>query len=115
MDQSELEDHFFNESAVFYDIKKRNNALIKKVNASKENKGFTELKATSETKEEIKETKEEIKEIKKKNKQLSQAEILRIFKELKKTNPNLTFQDFCIMLANGEISLEKEDLTNEKK
>jgi type IV secretion system protein VirD4 len=115
MDQSELEDHFFNESAVFYDIKKRNNALIKKANASKENKGFTELKATSETKEEIKETKEEIKEIKKKNKQLSQAEILRIFKELKKTNPNLTFQDFCIMLANGEISLEKEDLTNEKK
>ncbi len=115
MDQSELEDHFFNESAVFYDIKKRNNALIKKVNESKENKGFTELKATSENKEENKETKEEIKENKKKNKNLSQAEILRIFKELKKSNPNLTFQDFCIMLANGEISLEKEDLTNEKK
>ena len=117
MDQSDLEDNFFDENAIFYDIKKRNSALMKKVNEAKENGGFSALKPKEETKEEVKEeTKEEkIKEIKKKNTKLSQTEILKIFKELKKTNPSLSFQDFCIMVANGEISLEKEDLANEKK
>ncbi len=110
MDQSELEDHFFNENAVFYDIKKRNEALIKKANESKEQKGFSELKVKEEPKDEVKE------EAKKpKGNQLSQTEIMKIFRELKKKNPDLTFQDFCIMLANGEISLDEEAMENDKK
>ena len=44
MDQSDLEDQYFNENAIFYDVKKRNNALIQKANEANNQPGFAGLK-----------------------------------------------------------------------
>ena len=141
MDQSELEDHFFNESALFYDIKKRNSALMDKAK-EKEEKGFSGIKAQEEAKEmtnsasdnamnnaeEIKEEKPKQKVNKekpkqrankekqtKKTKKASQTEIMNVYRNLKKSNPDLAFEDFCLMIAKGEVTLDKEDDGDEKE
>ncbi len=157
MDQSELEDHYFNENAIFYDIKKRNNALIQKSNENNDQKGFSGLNVKEETKEEpqrnatpgmtndtvdnqVEETKEEpLKDTtqdmtndvvdtkveekkekpvkkertKKKSSSLTQTEIMNVYRNLKKKNSKLSFQEFCMMIASGEISLEEEDVADE--
>lgn len=139
MDQSDLEDNFFNENAIFYDIRKRNNALIQKANESNNNQqGFAGLKvnegpaagmsqdspvedqtpvseeanASEETtvNEEVKEVKEEKKpkakaEPKEKVNNPSQAELQKAYGEYVKENPDVTFLDFCVLLANGKISI----------
>ncbi|MBQ9448864.1 MAG: type IV secretory system conjugative DNA transfer family protein [Acholeplasmatales bacterium] len=146
MDQSDLEDQFFNENAIFYDIKKRNNALMQKAQEANEQQGFAGLKvnegpqpgmapaaevkeetpatenveetkvvekpkkaAPKKTKAEPKATKEKKTATKasKKNKyqNLTQAELTKLYKEYKKNNPDVSFIDFCVMLANGEIKL----------
>ena len=106
MDQSDLEEHFFNENEVFYDIKKRNTALLKRVEEKNKNSG--ELKKVQEETKKAEEVKEDIQE-------LDQSDIMAIFEELKKSNPNLTFQEFCSMVVRGEISIKKEDLANGNK
>jgi len=158
MDQSDLEDQFFNENAIFYDIKKRNNALLQKTQESNDQQGFAGLKvnegpqpgmtqeaevkeetsvneeetkqkeekpkkaapkktkeekpkkaAPKKTKEAPKATKEKktTKTSKKKNKynDLTQAELTKLYKIYKKNNPDISFIEFCVMLANGEIKL----------
>jgi type IV secretion system protein VirD4 len=95
MDQSELEDRFFNESAAFYDIRKRNKKILEnnKAEVSKDN-AFRDQEKTK--KEEVNTDKEE----------LSTEEILKLYEEAKKENSSLSFQDFCIMIASGKISIE---------
>ena len=101
MDQSELEDRFFDEKSVFYDIKLRNSRLMSKAQEKKN--------------EEL--AKDEQKESKEKNKveELNQDEILKIYNELKKNNSNLSFAEFCMMIATGEISVTKEGLIDGSK
>ena len=164
MDQSDLEDNFFNENAIFYDIRKRNNALMQKVNEANNQEGFagmrvnkgpeagmsqaapvdeqtpvseetntseenTEMEEVKEVKEEKKpkakaqrkkateksEPKEKATKAKKeaspktrKNKKAnnpSQAELQKAYEEYVKENPDVTFLDFCVLLANGKISI----------
>ena len=88
IDQSELEDRFFNEKAAFYDIRKRNKSLLEKKNG--------EIAKESAP---LHEEKEEVKE------ELDTNEILKLYEEAKKENPSLSFQDFCVMIAKGEISI----------
>ena len=110
MDQSALEDRYFNENDIFYDIRKRNQAIIAKQKAKqsgREAKEFAGLKVAEEQ-----EAKEESKEVKE---ELSQTEILKLYRELKKTNPKLSFQEFCVMVANGDISISKEATSHGKK
>ena len=148
MDQSDLEDNYFNENTIFYDIKKRNNAVIQKANEANNQAEFAGInvndgpqpgmsqdstveEAKSEVEETAKETevteetveKEETKEkattkvaktkkatsskaskTKKTNSQ-SQADILKAYEECKEKDPDLTFQDFCVMIANGKITI----------
>ena len=175
MDQSDLEDHFFNENAVFYDIRKRNNALMQKNKEANEQAGFAGLKVNEEKnvstdnnkvevkQEEVKqenveatltnepvsqvettaisepEVKEEnvddieivekkpktpkakkaskpkAKRARKKSNKVTQAEIMQAYRDLRKANKKLSFQDFCVMVANGEVSLDEEAKANEEK
>jgi type IV secretion system protein VirD4 len=108
IDQSDLEDNMFNENELFYDIRKRNNALVDK---SKEEKGFGGIKVNEEKENN---STLSIKEEKKSTKKLTQAEIINLYRNLKKENPDLSFEDFCIMIAKGELSLDKEEDSNEK-
>ena len=89
MDQSELEDRLFNENACFYDIRKRNKALLEKNNSELSKGSDSIVEDRTESKEE-----------------LSEEDILKLYEESKKQNPSLTFQDFCVMIANGDISLK---------
>ena len=89
MDQSELEDRSFNESEVYYDIRKRNDAHLERKQApaaeeEKANKG------------------------KKKKTDMSQADLLNAFMEYSKTHPNITIKEFTEMLSKGEIDIGKE-------
>ena len=81
MDQSDLEDQYFNENAIFYDVKKRNNALIQKANEANNQPGFAGLKVNQgpepgmaqtsnveESKPEVEETKPEVEEVKEETK-----------------------------------------------
>lgn len=113
MDQSDLEDQFFDENGLFYDIKKRN-ALIFKAAEANDNKGFKGIKA-EEAKEEVKEEKAEEASEEKEQKELTQTEIMKAYRELKKTNSKLSFQEFCIMIANGYVAVDKEGKENEEQ
>ena len=93
MDQSELEERFFNESEVFYDIQKRNSELVKKFNES------------SLKKEEIVTKKE-----KKTEKGLNKKDILKLYEDMK-NNPDLSFEDFYEMISKGNLA--KEDMADE--
>ena len=64
--------------------------------------------------EEVKEEPKEEKEAKKKASNLTQTEIMKVYRNLKKKDPKLSFQDFCLMIANGKINLEEEDVADEK-
>ena len=114
MDQSDLEDQFFDENGLFYDIKKRNELIFKAAEAN-DNNGFKGIKA-EEAKEEAKEEKKEEKaEEASEQKELTQTEIMKAYRELKKTNPKLSFQEFCIMIANGYVAVDKEGNLNEEQ
>jgi hypothetical protein len=41
----------------------------------------------------------------KKTNSQSQADILKAYEECKEKDPDLTFQDFCVMIANGKITI----------
>ena len=109
IDQSDLEDNMFNENELFYDIRKRNNSLKDK---AKEEKGFGGIKVNEEKENN---NTESIKEEKKQTKKITQTEIMNIYRNLKKDNPDLSFEDFCIMIAKGEVNLDKEADSNEKE
>ena len=51
----------------------------------------------------------------KKTKKASQTEIMNVYRNLKKSNPDLAFEDFCLMIAKGEVTLDKEDDGDEKE
>ena len=36
---------------------------------------------------------------------LSQADLMKAYKEHKKKKPNLSFQEFCVMISNGKIKI----------
>ena len=40
---------------------------------------------------------------------------MNVYRNLKKSNPDLAFEDFCLMIAKGEVTLDKEDDDNEKE
>ena len=103
MDQSDLEDRLFDEKAAFYDIRKRNSALQ---NAASE--------GGKQKQQEEKQKQEEPKQ-KENNQEISQEEFLNLFNELKKENPNLSLQDFCTMIASGDVSITKEEIADGKK
>ena len=141
MDQSDLEDQFFNENAIFYDIKKRNNALIQKSQENNNQAGFAgikvnegpqpgmtqealvkeetteahETKVEEEPKDKATKEKKTTKATKEKKttkaskknkyKDLTQEELTKLYEEYKKNNPDVSFIDFCVMLATGEIKL----------
>ena len=94
MDQSELEDRSFNEKAIFYDIRVRNNAVLEKA-SGKENK-----KEVAEDKK--KETSDELSS-------LTQAELLDLFMKYQQDNPNLTLKEFIEKVSKGEIAIGKDN------
>lgn len=122
MDQSDLEDQFFDENGVFYDISKRNEALMKKSNEAQGGKEFAGMKAKEEAQAETEaptvgineEAKEAEAQEEAKGKEMSQTDIMKFYRELKKKDPKLSFQDFCIMIANGKISINKEENKDEE-
>ncbi len=122
MDQSDLEDQFFDENGVFYDISKRNEALMKKSNEAQGGKEFAGMKAKEEAQAETaaptvginEEAKEAEAQEEAKGKEMSQTDIMKSYRELKKKDPKLSFQDFCIMIANGKISINKEENKDEE-
>lgn len=91
MDQSELEEHSFNERDVFYDVNKRNNRVLAKPQSGpKVEKAETKKKKEAETQS------------------LSQTELLSLFTQYLQTHPGITLKDFMAMLEAGEIPLQKE-------
>jgi len=106
MDSSDIQDRFFNENEIFYDIRVRNNSRLgtdkvdggKKVEAKEETKRVEETEKASAVGNES-----------------SSEDILAIFEECKTTDPELTFVEFCKKVANGEISFNREVDSNGKK
>ena len=102
MDLSGVQERGFDENAVYYDITKRNSRLSgqKKtaVQKSKAGDALTQQDTEPETKQE----------------DISQEEILKLFKEAQKKDPSLSFVEFCTKIATGEISIPTE-VNNGKK
>ena len=92
MDQSELEDRLFNEQEAFYDIRLRNNEVLKK---DEEKAVAKEAKKKSTKKGSILDN-------------YTQAELLEEFLQYQQANPGITFKDFCSLVAEGKIQLGKE-------
>ena len=109
MDQSELEDRYFNENEIFYDIRRRNQSVLNNAQAPKE--AGEENKTLKVKVEEPKEEKVEAIEVKE---ELTQTDIMKLYRDMKKSNPKLSFQEFCMMVANGDISVSKEANTHGK-
>ena len=98
MDNSALEERSFNERELFYDVRIRNQKVLEKQNTAKQ--------AAKEEKE------ADEKENKKQDK-LSQMELLQLFLDYQRKNPNLTLKEFMAMMESGEIDIERES-GNEK-
>ena len=96
MDLSGIQERGFDENAVYYDITKRNNRLVKGSKKSNLEKKKNEGALSQE--EEQKAPKEEI----------TQETIMQLFEQAKKENPSLSFVDFCTKIASGEITIPKE-------
>ncbi len=96
MDLSGIQERGFDENAVYYDITKRNNRLVKDSKKSNLEKKKNEGALSQE--EEQKAPKEEI----------TQETIMQLFEQAKKENPSLSFVDFCTKIASGEITIPKE-------
>ena len=111
--QSDLQDRYFNEKDIFYDIRVRNKNLVE---AAQKKKAGSSMKAelAESIKEEtaVKEDPEEIKDEKpmEEVKEMSQDEILKIYDEMKAANPDMTFREFCLKVANGEIGFHNEEV-----
>ena len=112
MDSSELNDRYFNENEVFYDIRVRNNALVDaqsaKGGAEKSQKPIKqqELDATEQKAVEEKDTTQE--------NDVMKDEIMRLFDECRKHDPAITFTQFCQKVAAGEIIIGNEVAKNGK-
>ncbi len=114
MDQSELEDRFFNENEVFYDIRIRNSKIKEQAEANKQKAGGVSQEAKEVKEEKQQETKEEVNE----EKETAKTEkdlILEAYEEFKQNNPEETFINFCGKVANGEIVIDKGGAKNEEK
>ena len=97
MDLTGIQERGFDENAIYYDITKRNERLIK--DSKKSNLAKTKAgEALAKQDEEQKAPKEEI----------SQETIMKLFEEAQKEDPTLTFMDFCTKIAKGEITIPKE-------
>ena len=112
MDQSDLEERYFNEKEVYYNVKKRNKRILNKeenVSLGEEAKtmSFNNTEAESIDNNPI-DTNTKVDEV-------SKEDIFEIYEELKKDNPSLSFQEFCAMVASGEISLDKGATSHGKK
>ena len=90
MDQSDLEDHTFNEKDAFYDIRLRNNRVLGKQD------GMAKQKEEKETKKENPLD------------SLTQAEILQAFLDYQQTHPGMTLKDFMAMVEAGKIAIGKD-------
>ena len=91
MDQSDLEEHSFNEKELFYDIRVRNKRVLEKKEGPK-----------------VEAVKEAPAEKKSETSHLSQTELLQLFLDCQKDNPNLTLKEFMALLESGQISVRKE-------
>ena len=90
MDQSELEEHTFDEKSLYYDVRQRNDRVL-------------ESKQGSKLEEKEAEKKTDVNKI-------SQAELLQAFLEYQRSQPNLTLKDFIAMVEDGKIVLGKEQV-----
>ena len=95
METDELEERSFNEKELFYDIRLRNDRVLKK------NEGAAAVEQTKQ---------EEKKEEKKQGALdgLTQAELLQLFIDAQKDHPGLTLEQFMEMAEKGEITPRKE-------
>ena len=113
-----LQDRYFNENDIFYDIRVRNKKLVDSVQQKKSGTSMkTELAESINKENKVKAEAEEIIEDKpaEENKDTSQDQILRIYDACKAKNPDLSFKDFCLMVATGEVGLYLEEVDHEKK
>ena len=93
MDQSELEDRFFNEQEAFYDIRLRNREVLEKAEDKKEPE--KENKKKSSKKGNVLDN-------------YTQAELLEEFLKYQQSNPGMTFKEFCERVAKGDIEITRE-------
>ena len=100
MEQYDLEERYFNEKEIYYNIKKRNKRVLDKDEAHDMAEDAKYMTPTD-----VEEDKENLET---NNDEIGKEDIFQLYEELKKDNPNLSFQGFCQMVANGEISLDKE-------
>ena len=70
------------------------------------------IKEETEVKGDEEETKDEAPED---TREMTQDEIMILFDECKAKDPKMTFKDFCLKVATGEIGLYLEEASNEKK
>ena len=113
-----LQDRYFNENDIFYDIRVRNKKLVDSVQQKKSGTPITtELAESIKEETKVKAEAEDIIEDKpaEENKDTSQDQILRIYDACKAKNPDLSFKDFCLMVATGEVGLYLEEVDHEKK
>jgi len=89
MDQSELEDRLFDEQKAFYDIRIRNREVLEKTSEGnkKEKEATTQKGSILDN--------------------YTQAELLSEFLAYQQNDPNITFKDFCSLVAKGKIELGK--------
>ena len=88
MDQSELEEHSFNEKDAFYDIRIRNKRVIEKTSGPNVEQKSPEKKTEASS--------------------LSQEEILALFLQVQQERPGLTLKEFMALLESGQIAPRKE-------
>ncbi len=96
MDRSDIEERYFNENDIFYDVRVRNSS-IGSVEATEAGKkvGTNEEKASDDE-------------------NITQSDILAEYEKQKQKDPTLTFQGFCQKVATGDIVVEKEVKNNDK-
>ena len=87
MDTSELNERYFNENDVFYNIKERNGVVIGDAAHAKVDQAKVEEKAESNVQAETYEISDEDK-------------LIELWKKFKENNPNATLEEFCTSMAN---------------
>ena len=96
METDELEERSFNEKELFYDIRLRNDRVLKK------NEGAAAVEQTKQEEKKKEEKKQGVLD------GLTQAELLQLFIDAQKDHPGLTLEQFMEMAEKGEITPRKE-------
>ena len=116
--ESESQDRYFNENDIFYDIRIRNKNLAEEIQKKKDSKsGKTNIAESIKEDTKVKEEPEELKDeaSPEEGKDMSQDQILKIYDAMRAINPNMTFRDFCLKVANGEIDYSAEEVKHDER